>query len=179
MYGVHSDIGGGYNTGIETVILGHGTKASDKTRLENERLQWIKEGWYLEGEITVEDKSVSTRKKVRQGTLITTIKHSYLLIGTKKVFKDYTFIPLHIMHLLAKNSNVPFKGVKKEHKVSDDLEKIHEIYKTIVRTEQTPEISYDDFRLLRRKYIHQSANFNPILGMYPNVPTKERSEFEN
>ncbi|MBL4746181.1 MAG: DUF2235 domain-containing protein [Flavobacteriaceae bacterium] len=180
MYGVHSDIGGGYNTEIETVSLGHGTKESDKARLENERLQWIKEGWYLEGEITVENNSVITTKKVRQGTLITTIKHSYLLIGTKKVFNHYTFIPLHFMHLLAKNSKVPLKGVKEDHKVPEDLKKVDKIYKTFVRTEQTPEISDDDLRLLRHKYIHQSANFNnPTLGVYANAPVKERSEFEN
>ena len=178
MCGSHSDVGGGYHTGIETVVLDYGTKKSDKERLEKERLRWIKEGWYLEGELKVENKSVTTTRKGRQGTLITSTRHSYFLKGTKKVSNNYTYIPLHIMHLLAKKSNVPFKDVSSSHAVVAELKGIFKIYKTIALTNKKLTLSVADFKLLRHKYIHQSANYNETFGIYINKPVEERSEFD-
>ncbi|WP_237275639.1 T6SS phospholipase effector Tle1-like catalytic domain-containing protein [Tenacibaculum ovolyticum] len=201
MPGVHSDIGGSYNTykkegDEEVAYLAYGTKATDKVRLEQERLNWIAEGWYLPDELIVEDKSKShikyygdyMERKMGRGHQIVETDHLYLLKGTKKVLNNYTYIPLRIMHELAKETvDVPFDKIKEDQfEVHPDLEEVYKVLHTIAFTNNSPLISYKDARLLKHKFLHQSANYNnPIIGksgsgyIYPNEPAKKRIKHTN
>lgn len=92
----------------------------------------------------------------------------------RKVRGDYQFIPLRLMHTLATEAGVPFG--KSPDDVPDlalptELLPIHDKLLAYARAAGRGKVplSADEERLLRRRYVHQSANWDP-LGWVPHGP---------
>ncbi|WP_125718792.1 T6SS phospholipase effector Tle1-like catalytic domain-containing protein [Flavobacterium ustbae] len=182
--GVHSDIGGSYNDGIEIVKV---IEKNFKEVLNTLSEKLIKKAWFSEEQLKIS---------------IFGPKHE--LKGTRELKNSYSFIPLHFMAEAAIAQEVPFKKEKleiKKYSISNDallvrVKKrlhqyvfgdakpytfkwygdIHAKYKGVTSGHKHFE-SYQqelqeqkDLRELRNKYLHWSAD-NGSIGM---EPTKDR-----
>jgi Uncharacterized alpha/beta hydrolase domain (DUF2235) len=181
--GVHSDIGGSYNDGVEVV------KKIDKgstDEMEQLAEKLVEQCWYIKKELEIS----------------TFYKHS--LKGTRDLKKTYSFIPLHFMAEKGKINEVPFNNAKLEnkYKITDDdlLVKvkerlrdyifdngkpyIFEWYGTIQKKYEGSKIpqkqhaeylsemeDQKNLRTLRNKYLHWSADKAGV-GMGPNSDRK-------
>lgn len=187
--GVHSDVGGSYNDGIEIV------KALEKNyekELEKFSKKLVKESWYLENQLD-----------------ISFFGPKHELKGTRNLKKTYSYIPLHFMAESAiATQKVPFKIEKLEiekYSISNDallmrvkkrlrgyvfgegkpytfkwFGDIHEKYKGV----KSGDRSFDayqqelqeqkDLRELRNKYLHWSADYGS-LGMEPTKSRKRKT----
>lgn len=183
--GVHSDVGGSYNDGVEVVEV---IEKNFKEELHELSEKLIAESWYTKEQL---DMSLFGPK--------------HELKGTRKLSKNYSYIPLHFMAELAmKTQKVPFKMDKIEidkYSISKDallmrVKKrlreyvlgdgkpytfnwygiIHDKYKGVKagnsRYEAYKEEMQEqkDLRELRNKYLHWSAD-NGSIGM---ESTKDR-----
>lgn len=103
--GVHSDIGGSYNDGIE--IVGEIETKAFRSGFDSLKKKLIDESWYTENQL----------EEVEE-------RYGYFsLKGTRNLKKSYSYIPLHFMGEIAKSKDVPFKRDKLEdekYKISND-----------------------------------------------------------
>lgn len=104
--GVHSDIGGGYETGIEVVDE---VETSNNRNLEKERQNLINEYWYKENQLGIKNEGLYKK-----------------LIGTRFLKKEYSYIPLHFMEeffadfLMSNKSSIISKTSKTEYSIDDN-----------------------------------------------------------
>jgi len=183
--GVHSDIGGSYNDGVETVGI---IEKNFKEVLQKLSEKLIDESWYLDDQLE-----------------ISFFGPKHELKGIRKLKNTYSYIPLHFMAESAiKTQKVPFNIEKleiKKYSISNDallmrvkkrLRKyvfddgkpydfkwygdIHTKYKGVKAGDdrynayQQEIQEQKDLRELRNKYLHWSAD-NGSIGM---EPTKDR-----
>jgi hypothetical protein len=180
--GVHSDIGGSYNDGIEVVgeietkVLRHSFDSLKKKLTD--------QFWYTENQL----------EEVEE-------RYGYFsLKGTRDLKKTYSYIPLHFMGEIAESKDVPFDTKtleNKKYKISDDpllvrvkvrlrkyvykdaqsytfkwYDDIHKKYKGVKEGDEKyadyeEELQEQkDLRNLRQNYLHWSANKEGI-GMDP------------
>jgi hypothetical protein len=186
--GVHSDIGGSYNDGIEVVKV---IEKNFKEKLEKLAEKLVENSWYLEKELEIS----------RFGP-----KHE--LKGTRNLSKNYSYIPLHFMAEFAiATQKVPFSIEKieiKKYKLSDNallmrvkkrlreyvlgdgmpykfiwFGEIHEKYKGVIESDKQFKVyqqelqGQKDLRKLRNEYLHWSAD-NGSIGMEPTKDGKRK-----
>jgi hypothetical protein len=184
--GVHSDIGGSYNDGIE--VVGEIETKVLRHRFDSLKKKLIDEFWYTENQL----------EEVEE-------RYGYFsLKGTRDLKKTYSYIPLHFMGEIAKSKDVPFDTKMledKKYKISNDqlLVRVKARLRKYVFGDAKPldfkwfgdiqkkyngvkegEERYSeyekemqeqkDLRNLRNNYLHWSANKEGI-GM---DPTKDR-----
>ncbi|TDO99176.1 T6SS phospholipase effector Tle1-like catalytic domain-containing protein [Flavobacterium sp. 245] len=178
--GVHSDVGGSYNDGVEIVKV---IDKNFKEELKEYSEKLVSESWYLKDQL---ETSLFGPK--------------YELKGTRNLKNTYSYIPLHFMAESSVAQNVPFNMKKLEidkYSISNDAllmrvkkrlrgyvfkeEKrytfkwfgdIHEKYKGVKSgdsnfdTYQQELQEQQDLRKLRNQYLHWSAD-NGSIGMEP------------
>lgn len=186
--GVHSDVGGSYDTGPE-VKEELETTWTNRNNLEVFKRKLIEQAWYKDNELE-----------------ITGGFAYFALKGTRKLIKkEYSYIPLHYMAQYAKIANNPINTTKVEqtkYSISDDALLVRVkgylkdyvmgngqpyTFKPLDQLDQKyagakiPERKYadyqkekqqqEDLRILRNKYLHWSARKEGI-GMDPNADGK-------
>jgi hypothetical protein len=186
--GVHSDVGGSYNDGIEVVEV---IEKNFKDDLEKLSEKLVNEFWYLEKQLDIS---------------LFGPKHE--LKGKRKLSKNYSYIPLHFMAEAAIVQKVPFKIEKievKKYSIAKDavlmrvkkrLRKyvfgdakpytfkwygaIHEKYKGVKAGDKLHDAyqqelqEQNDLRKLRNQYLHWSAD-NDSLGMESTKDRKRKT----
>jgi hypothetical protein len=185
--GVHSDVGGSYNDGIEVVKIIDKNYKEELIKL-SEKL--VNESWYQEEQLT-----------------ISYFGPQHELKGKRNLKKTFSYIPLHFMAESAILQDVPFKKEKLEvekYSISDNLlllrvkerlhhyvfgkakpytfkwyGEIHQKYKG-VKEEDIRFADYQqelqeqkDLRKLRNNYLHWSAD-KGSLGMEPTKTGKRK-----
>ena len=188
--GVHSDVGGSYNDGVEVVEV---IEKNFKENLEKLSENLVNKSWYLEDQLE-----------------ISLFGPQHELKGTRKLSKNYSYIPLHFMAESAiAAQEVPFLIEKleiKKYSISDDallmrvkkrlreyvlgdgtpyefkwFGDIHQKYKGVSEgnvhyNEYQQELQEQkDLRKLRNEYLHWSAD-NGSIGMEP-TKDRERKKF--
>lgn len=187
--GVHSDVGGSYNDGIEIVKV---LEKNVEKELEKFSEKLIKESWYLEDQLK-----------------ISFFGPKHELKGTRNLKNTYSYIPLHFMAESAiTTQKVPFKIEKLEiekYGISNDAllmrikkrlrdyvfgegkpytfkwyGEIHEKYKGVKSGDRSFDVyqqelqEQKDLRELRNKYLHWSADYGSI-GMEPAKNRKRKT----
>lgn len=182
--GVHSDIGGSYNNGVEIVkVIEKNFKEPLITLFE----KLVRKAWFLEEQLE-----------------ISTFGPKNELKGTRELKNSYSFIPLHFMAESAIKQAIPFDNTKltiDKYSISNDAllvrvkkrlhqyvfgdakpytfkwyGEIHEKYKGVTSGHNHFEAyqkelqEQKDLRTLRNQYLHWSADYGSI-GM---EPTKDR-----
>ncbi|VXC01393.1 conserved hypothetical protein [Flavobacterium sp. 9AF] len=163
--GVHSDIGGSYNDGVETIEEIE-TSWTSRNNLNPLIERLINEGWYKREQL-----------EITGGNLYWALK------GTRNLKKSYSYIPLHFMGESSKNKQVNINTDKLEsfYDMSTDtlLERVKAKLRTYVfgsgkqyllSNDLSSEERNDLFEL-RNKYLHWSARREGI-GMDPNSDRK-------
>lgn len=163
--GAHSDVGGGYTRGLETVAEIE-TSFTTKNKLKPLIKTLIDEGWYKEDEL-----------EITGGNLY------WALTGTRVIEKSYSFIPLHFMAEKSNSSSAKVNRSRLESmyamsgnellvRVKAKLRKYvfgngkeYRLDHTLTKQERA------DLLHLRNKYLHWSANRAGI-GMDPNKNRK-------
>lgn len=181
--GVHSDIGGGYETGPESKDeIINGSESVQQRRKE----QLVVEGWFTDEQLIIHP----YRRKLSS--------------NRERVKKTYSYIPLQFMGQYGKNSNLKIdtEQISNKYKISDDpllvrvknklspyvmengrpytfrwFQDIHNQYKGA----KVPEQKYadyqrelkeqEDLRKLRNEYLHWSADYDWV-GMDPRADGK-------
>jgi len=163
--GVHSDIGGGYNDNSnEEVRINYSGSLS---KMEEERLYWIDQGWYKFNEIEVSE---------FWGTLT----------GKRQnISNKYSHIPLHIMVEYSKNKNLLYDLglIKRKYTIAFEANSVSlEAVKARLDEYVFGDGEKMDFnnpadklllKPLRNKFFHFSAHYDGI-GMNPNIENGER-----
>ncbi|MFH6934751.1 T6SS phospholipase effector Tle1-like catalytic domain-containing protein [Flavobacterium sp. FlaQc-30] len=186
--GVHSDVGGSYNDGIEVVKA---IEKNFKEKLEKLSEKLVDSAWYLKDQLE-----------------ISFFGPKHELKGTRNLKNSYSYIPLHFMAEAAIELNVPLKKEKLEIekysissnpllvRVKKRLHKyvfenaqpytfkwygnIHEKYKGVKNGDSRFEAyqqelqEQEDLRTLRNKYLHWSADSDSI-GMEPTKDWKRKT----
>lgn len=186
--GVHSDVGGSYNDGVEVVEV---IEKNFEEKLEKLSEKLVNESWYLEDQLE-----------------ISLFGPQHELKGTRELKKTYSYIPLHFMAESAIAQKVPFKKEKleiKKYSISKDpllvrvkkrlyayvfgdakpytfkwYGKIHEKYQGVkpgdkrYKAYQQELKEQKDLRKLRNQYLHWSAD-NGSLGMEPTKDRKRKT----
>lgn len=186
--GVHSDVGGSYNDGIEVVKV---LEKNQEKELEKFSEKLVKESWYLETQLN-----------------ISFFGPKHELKGTRALKNTYSYIPLHFMAESAIAQNIPFDNTKLEidkYSISNDallmrvkkrlrgyvlgegkpytfkwFGDIHEKYKGVHEGDrnfgayQQELQEQKDLRELRNKYLHWSADYGS-LGMEPTKDRKRKT----
>lgn len=168
--GVHSDIGGGYtDKSDEEITLDYATiNYSKKMKIERQNL--IDLGWYLPGQIWINDTWGSLRAE------------------RKGISNKYSHIPLHVMVEFSQEKNVKYEFSKiinkydiqneggKKVKLTDVKDRIDAYVKGEKEaiTFNTPE-DKQMLKDLRNEYFHFSAHYNDkVLGVVaPMSPNRE------
>ena len=185
--GVHSDVGGSYNDGVEVVKI---IEKNYKNELKKLSKKLEEESWYFEEQLEISQFGP---------------KHE--LKGTRKLKKTYSYIPLHLMAECAIEQQVPFNFEKleaKKYNISNDsllvrIKKrlhsyvlgnakpyafkwygdIHQKYKGVMAGDKLHK-AYEkelqeqrDLRKLRNEYLHWSAD-NDSIGMEPAKNRKRK-----
>ena len=202
--GVHSDIGGSYNqanalkvdesgeeefmrTSDENMVINEGKK---KSVLEQDRLDLIEQGWYLDDEIEVT--SIKIKKKRAGKIPYLSLNHS-LKVNRDNISSAYSNIPLKIMAKYTRNPEVNLSISKKLERnaiktLSTDsklntLES--EINKYIASNKNSKasdwhgdelpgNISKDFLKEIRNNHLHFSSK--PGLGYSPNIEWDEKQK---
>ncbi|SCY24269.1 Uncharacterized alpha/beta hydrolase domain [Flavobacterium anhuiense] len=187
--GVHSDIGGSYNNGIETVGV---IEKNFKEVLHKLSEKLINESWYLDDQLE-----------------ISFFGPKHELKGTRNLKNTYSYIPLHFMAESAiALQKLPFDEVKLEidkYSISNDalLMRVKKRLRRYVFGDASPYVfkwygdihkkyigveagdknynvyqqelqEQEDLRELRNKYLHWSAD-NGCLGMEPTADRKRKT----
>lgn len=186
--GVHSDVGGSYNNGVEVVKV---IEKNNKAELEKLSEKLVDGAWYLEDQLD-----------------ISFFGPKHELKGTRNLKNTYSYIPLHFMAEAAIEQSVPFKKEKLEiekysisnnsllvrikkrlHRYVFDNSKpyifkwygdIHQKYKGVKDGDKYFEAyqqelqEQQDLRTLRNKYLHWSAD-NGSVGMEPTKDRKRKT----
>lgn len=185
--GVHSDVGGSYDTGKE-VKEELETSWTSKFNLDPFKKNLIEQAWYKESEL-----------EITGGFAYWALK------GTRFIKKEYSYIPLHFMGEYGKNNNAPINLqalVDSKYIISDDqllvrvkgylkdyvmgngqpytFKPIDQINKKYADAKipqqqfaeyQKEKKQQEDLCILRNKYLHWSARREGI-GMDPNSDGK-------
>lgn len=193
--GVHSDIGGGYpDAQREDVLLTpYHLIPTSRHRWPEQTMQWdnleelrstiASEGW-------VGERSSPDQLSERYGSATAGVgaeADSYLGIYKKvsshpapdgrvelalrmvrEVRGEYSLIALKVMCELAKEAGVPFRDINSSDgaKLPEDLESIAEtILDQVTSGSDSPSLSTGQRALIRQRYTHHSANYNPLRTM--------------
>jgi hypothetical protein len=193
--GVHSDIGGGYpDAQREDVLLTpYHLIPTSRHRWPEQTMQWdnleelrstiVSEGWV--GERSSPDQLSERYDSATAG--FGAEADSYLGIYKKvsshpapdgrvelalrmirEVRGEYSLIALKVMCELAKEAGVPFRDINSSDgaKLPEDLESIAEtILDQVASGSDSPSLSTEQRALIRQRYTHYSANYNPLRTM--------------
>jgi hypothetical protein len=186
--GVHSDVGGSYNDGVEIVNI---IEKNFKENLVKLSSKLVNSSWYTDEQLE-----------------ISFFGPKHELKGTRKLKKTYSYIPLHFMAESAVKQNVPFDEkllTEIKYSISNDsllvrvknrlhnyvfgdakpyvlkgYGEIHEKYKGVkegdirFKTYQQELTEQNDLRKLRKQYLHWSAD-NGSLGMESTKDRKRKT----
>jgi len=186
--GVHSDVGGSYNDGIEIVKV---IEKNFKEKLEKLSEKLVESAWFFKDQLE-----------------ISFFGPKHELKGTRNLKKTYSYIPLHFMAEAAIEQKVPLKKEKLEiekYTISNNpllvrvkkrlhkyvfenaqpytfkwYENIHEKYKGVKNGDRRFEDyqqelqEQKDLRTLRNQYLHWSAD-SGSLGMEPTKDRKRKT----
>ncbi|MGM5631963.1 DUF2235 domain-containing protein [Apibacter raozihei] len=172
--GVHSDIGGSYNTGTEIVdeietdwiINPFRDLRKSSPELLKLKKQLIAEGWFLDDD--------------KQLIIETEKANSYFkLKGTRYLDKTYSYIPLHFMaeHAIKWKTTINKIELQKKYSITNDSllvrvkERLNKYvmgggYPYTFNTNDSISQEQKDLRILRNKYLHWSAD-RDWFGMDP------------
>lgn len=96
----------------------------------------------------------------------------------RQVHGEYARVPLRLMHSVATKSGVPLKTIPKRADLNlpKELETIYENLLNQVTGDEksSPSLNADQLNLLRQRYIHYSANYNPFKFLALGAPTSFR-----
>ena len=193
--GVHSDIGGGYpDAQREDVLLTpYHLIPTNRHRWPEQTMQWdnleelrskvASEGWI--GERGLPDQSSERYDSATAG--FGSEAEPYLGIYKKVsshpapdgrvelalrmvrvVRGEYSRIALKVMYELAKESGVPFSDINRSEsaRLPEDLEPIAEtILDQVTSGSDSPSLSAEQLALVRERFTHYSANYNPLRTM--------------
>ena len=138
MLGVHSDIGGGYESSIkEKLAIGTRGYSSKKQDL------LMKSGW----------KFMAARRPSRYGSGITPESLNDHLYKVRKVDNSIATVSLHLMYKYAKTANVPFEDIKEKYSISGNIMD----YYTHVMSTPANATGYVEASQIRSTYTHQSS----------------------
>jgi hypothetical protein len=166
--GVHSDIGGSYNDGVE-VVEELETSWTLKSRLDPFKEKLIQDGWYKDPQL-----------EITGGNMY------WALQGTRDLKKSYSYIPLHFMAEMGIEKTLPFKQTVMEDKYKmSDVPLLTRVksrlrkyvfdggpaYSFIPESVMKPNDEQVDLRELRNGFLHWSARREGI-GMDPNSDRK-------
>jgi hypothetical protein len=166
--GAHSDVGGSYVDGMKESVainldLYRSTKGSGKLALERQQL--VRDGWYLEDEITF--------TKIGKGANEDSLHN---LTGIRTLSNKYSYIPLEFMHRLALESEVPFKpGIDGEYAIDGGLSSAKAKLEAFVFGGGTPwvfKLEDKEYKKLRNMYLHWSAKLE--VGKTANIVNGKR-----
>ncbi|MDY0907275.1 DUF2235 domain-containing protein [Pedobacter sp. CFBP9032] len=170
--GVHSDIGGSYET-VTEIVSELATSWTLKGNLDAFKAKLIKEAWYEENQL-----------KVTGGNMY------WALEGTRFIYKEYSYIPLQYMAEHSQNHNLPLVKSKTETKYTINgnplLLRVKATLRDYVMANGTPYIfsselpkdpvrrqQQEDLHKLRNQYLHWSADRKSAYGvvqpMAPNA----------
>ncbi|MEP6804881.1 MAG: hypothetical protein ABI892_10205, partial [Flavobacterium sp.] len=186
--GVHSDVGGSYNDGVEVVKV---IEKNFEEKLKGLSEKLIAQSWYLENQLD-----------------ISYFGPQHELKGTRKLSKNYSYIPLHFMAESAIAQKIPFNikkiEINKYGILDDDLltrvkkrlrayflgegepyklqwfGDIHEKYRGVTEGHkyynkyQQELQEQKDLRKLRNQYLHWSAD-NGSIGMESTKDRKRKT----
>ncbi len=182
--GVHSDIGGGYthNAG-EKVSFAHADNNSERISLQVTQKQILTEGWYeCEDDLKIQEFSYQVEDPGRFGEGSSTMKtkYHYTLYGQRaSISTEYSFIPLQIMKEKAIKSGVPFKKPTDEGKSYGFEYNLRDPRLKQLKAKFDQQIAakrynvgslVDEISWLRKEYIHQSSNIDPMFGAVGHEP---------
>jgi len=208
--GVHSDIGGSYNqanslkinengeeefmrTSNENMVINEGKK---KSVLEQDKLDLIEQGWYLDNEIKVTSLKV---KKKRAGKIPYLSINHLLKVNRKNISSAYSQIPLKIMAKYARKPEVKLtisnkleRRAKKILATDPKLKKLENLITEYVRNNKNSKASdwhrrngkppkgvgkwpsgtdKNFLKKIRHEHFHFSSK--PGLGYSPNIEWNE------
>ena len=202
--GVHSDIGGSYNqanalktdengedefmrTSNENMVINEGKK---KSVLEQDRLDLIEQGWYLDNEIKVT--SIKVKKK-RFGTIPYFSINHFLEVNRKNISSAYSNIPLKIMAQYASKQEIKLSISKKLERNANKILSTDSNLNTLETEidnyissnknskasdwhgDKLPEnITKAFLKEIRNKHFHFSSK--PGLGYSPNIEWNEKQK---
>lgn len=216
--GVHSDIGGGYGESQREDILVTPLHLvpDDRTKWPKQSIQWDKlellkqqketEGWIGEfslpvrsseqldprpGELGPED---DANLAIYQNVMDHPAPDGRLELALRMVRQirgEYSRVTLRLMHSLASQAGVPLKAVphRADMTLPTELEDISKsLLEQVNEGEANPSLDTDQLNLLRQRYIHYSAHYNPLKftvletpisfrltrNMPPNAPVQSR-----
>lgn len=186
--GVHSDVGGSYNDGVEVVKIIEKNFKENLTKLST---KLVNSSWYTDEQLE-----------------ISFFGPKHELKGIRKLKKTYSYIPLHFMAESARKQAVPLNKIKlevKKYSISNDpllvrvknrlhnyvfgdakpytlkwYGEIHEKYKGVkegnklFKAYQQELSEQNDLRKLRKQYLHWSAD-NGSLGMESTKDRKRKN----
>jgi len=112
--GVHCDVGGAYSEGGSNRTYRINVSKSKKD-LEAEKIEFVKQGWFLEEELSIHEYTYGGLHSVLQTIKVADL---YRLGGFKeRVSNQYSYIPLHIMAQFCTMKDAPIdKGKLREFK---------------------------------------------------------------
>jgi type VI secretion system secreted protein VgrG len=183
--GVHSDIGGGYlPLAHERVLLTMPKRAAVKAnRTVESSPEWATacaeadllraSGLAGEGTIKVVAHPLATSP---QGSKEEIDKHFMISVKLDRPVRgELALIGLRLMRELAVRHGVPLKGLDERTDLAlpEELQPIASRILEKALAGEALKLDADQERLLRSRYIHQSANWTPRIGAFINKPAKE------
>lgn len=192
LYGVHSDVGGGYALELawEHLILGQpqtsdeavGTELGDSNAWWHASRDMDKNGWFP-GELLDPDDAKTTNGTLDKKLFIQTWtgesrRYDHRSVAPERrlfvtaavvlqrwVRGEYQLIPLRIMHTLAQEAGVPFSKSPDDVPALSLPNELQPIYQKLLAHARRGGalkgvLTKDEERLLRTRYLHQSATWN-------------------
>ncbi|WP_408004965.1 phospholipase effector Tle1 domain-containing protein [Pseudomonas triclosanedens] len=190
--GVHSDIGGGYPPQMTEKLLLTRPQCVVVTRnrpLESTAIwrQAEADAWALErqglpgkGVMRPTYWEAAQPRKGRDGH-----DSEQLLVSVaiqRTVYGDLAKVALRAMHEVSLKNDVPLDELSdtdRRFQIPEDLKSIAEKILADARNGSSP-LTHEDYRFLRSRYIHLSANWTPTSGLMLGKPApKSRLKFDN
>jgi len=180
--GVHSDIGGGYQSGSnENMIVFRANKGSKQIKKE---LNWLVDsGWYKKNEVFLEDRA----EYIPSPGFAPPVRIDYTDIRVKRsgIKNKYSHIPLHLMADFAREERVVFKEymLRGNYGIPTKLEWLKKEIDAQVKLCITPDYQInnwwinnsDSMKKVRNTYFHFSAYYNASFNAHdPQLKDKKR-----
>lgn len=202
--GVHSDIGGGYgDSQREDILISPLHPLPDnRSRWPEQSMQWDRledlkrqkdrEGWIGEFSLPVRSSVHLDPSPSGLGQLGTAGLDIYKQVSdhpapsgrvelalrmVRQIRGEYSRVTLRIMHELARKTGVPFKDIpnRDDMNLPAELESINgNLLEQVNDGEYSPTLAKNQLDLLRQRYIHYSAHYNPFKFMALGAPTTFR-----
>ena len=193
--GAHSDIGGGYQDAQreDVLVSPYHIIPTDRNRWPEQTMEWdnlrelrrkvASEGWLGAYSLPVqpsEDHDPAPAELGPESMAYLEIYKKFsahpapdgrvelALRMVRQVRGEYSRIPLKVMHELAKKAGVPFNdiGESESTRLPDELTPVADkIIDQILSGSDSPSLNLEQQALIRERYTHCSANYNPLRTM--------------